>query len=119
MSNGIVFKGVEFKSVVDMMNQRGVNKGGRVQQFVDSECIRLADKFVPSDNGVLRGSAVANTVIGSGQIKYSTPYARRWYYEAANFQGAPRRGNHWFDRMKQANAKAILSGAAKVAGGKI
>lgn len=35
----------------------------------------------------------------------------------ANFQEAPRRGNHWFDRMKQNGGKdEILAGARKLAG---
>ena len=53
----------------------------------------------------------------SGQIKYRTPYARRWYYMPANFHEAPERGNYWFDRMKQQYKNQILEGAKKIANG--
>ena len=56
--------------------------------------------------------------MGSGEIVYNTPYARRWYYMPADFQEAPERGNYWFDRMKQQYAQKILAGAARIAGAK-
>ena len=101
-----------------LMHTRGLEPGGPVQQFIDSECLRLCDPLVPFDQGTLKESGVINTVVGSGEIKYRTPYARRWYYMPANFQGAPDRGNYWFDRMKNNGGKdQILRGAAKLAGG--
>lgn len=33
----------------------------------------------------------------------------------ANFQGAPMRGNYWFERMKQQYKKQILQGAKDIA----
>lgn len=61
-------------------------------------------------------SGIQNTQIGSGEVVYNTPYARRWYYMPANFQEAPQRGNYWFDRMKVEYGRAILEGAARIAG---
>ena len=87
------------------------------QKFIDSECLRLCEELVPLDQGTLAKSGIINTQIGSGEVKYRTPYARRWYYMPANFQEAPRRGNYWFERMKQNGGKdQILAGARKLAG---
>ncbi len=90
-----------------------------VQQFTDSEVLRLCDDLVPKDTGILKQSGIMHTQIGSGQVKYRTPYARRWYYMPADFQEAPQRGNYWFERMKQKGGKQqILKGAKKLAGRK-
>lgn len=110
---------VIMKSPEEILRARGLEEGGAVQQFIDSEVLRLCDPYVPRDQGILIKSGILNTVIGSGTVMYSTPYARRWYYEPANFQGAPKRGNYWFERMKNEGGKAkILQGAARIAGGK-
>lgn len=100
-----------------ILAKRNLEKGGKVQKFIDSECLRLCEPLVPWDNGDLARSGKNNTVLGSGQIRYRTPYARRWYYMPADFQEAPRRGNYWFERMKQNGGKdEILTGAKKLAG---
>lgn len=88
-----------------------------VQEFVDSECLRLCDPLVPKDTGILKQSGIMHTQIGSGEVKYRTPYARRWYYMPASFSEAPERGNYWFERMKAQYKQQILAGAKKVAGG--
>lgn len=93
------------------------NTFNTVQEFVDSECLRLCEDKVPKRENILIESGHLNTVFGSGQIKYRTPYARRWYYMPANFHEAPERGNYWFDRMKQQYKNQILEGAKKIASG--
>jgi len=90
-----------------------------VQQYVDNECLRLCEPMVPKDSNILIQSAKINTIIGSGELRYRTPYARRWYYMPANFQEAPERGNYWFERMKQKYKKRILAGAQKIAEGRV
>lgn len=99
----------------EVLRNHGLEDGGRVQQYVDSECLRLMDQFTPRDTGNLIANAIANTVIGSGTIKYRTPYARRLYYNPQySFQGAPQRGGYWFERMKQQYKESILNGAARI-----
>lgn len=100
-----------------MLRKRGLQEAGPVQSFIDSECLRLCDQFVPKDTGALKQSGIINTMIGSGEIRYRTVYARRWYYMPADFQEAPQRGNYWFERMKQQYKDKILAGAKKIAGG--
>lgn len=113
----LFFKGLSV-SPEEIMKNHDVGKGSKVQQFVDNECIKHMDKYTPKDTGDLIRSATNNTSIGSGQIVQHTPYARRWYYTPANFSEGPRRGNKWFERMKESHKSDILSGAAKIIGAK-
>lgn len=109
---------LELDDIKDILKKRGLLEGGRAQKFVDSEVLRLCAPYVPFDMGILSESGAANTIFGSGNVIYNTPYARRWYYNPANFQGAPMRGNYWFERMKNNGGKAIiLKELAALAGG--
>lgn len=108
----------EMKSLAALIADRKLNDGGGVQRHIDYEVLRRCKPYVPFKEGVLSDSGFSHTDIGSGTVRYSTPYARRWYYQPAKFNEAPKRGNHWFERMKQhGGTEAILRGAAKIAGG--
>jgi hypothetical protein len=52
----------------------------RAQMFIDSECIRLLAPYTPRSNGMLEQSVKLGTVIGSGELRYLSPYARYLYY---------------------------------------
>lgn len=86
------------------------------QKFVDSECLRHCAPLMPFDQHTLIESGQINTQIGSGQVKWRTPYARRWYYMPADFskEHNPEAGNYWFERMKQQRLEEIRKGAQKV-----
>lgn len=86
----------------------------RAQCFVDSEVLRLSDPLTPRLTGALIKSGTLGTVIGSGEVSYNAPYARRQYYEHS---GQGLRGSKWFERMKAANKDKILEGAEKIARG--
>lgn len=101
-----------------LLKKRHLEDGGSVQKKVDSECLRLMAGYTPLDTAQLVRSATDNTVIGSGRIVQRTPYARKHYYKPARFQGAPKRGNRWFERMKADHKERILESARSVAGGK-
>lgn len=101
------------------LKSRGLEKGGKVQVFIDSECLRLSERKIPKDTNALIRSGQINTKVGSGQVIWRTPYARRLYYHPEyNFNEAPERGAYWFDRMKKQYGKQILKNAAKLAGGR-
>lgn len=90
---------------------------GQVQCFVDSEVLRLMQPYTPLRTGMLIKSATLGTVIGSGRIKQTTPYAARQYYTTATTRSYdPRRGAYWFERMKIDQKGIILRGAAQRAG---
>lgn len=78
---------------------RIMHKLDRAQKVIDSEVLRRCDPLVPFKTGVLKGSGIYGTKIGSGVIRYTAPYAKRQYY-----WGRPakygQRGRKWFGRMK-------------------
>lgn len=88
----------------------------KAQEFVDSECLRYMNPLTPRRSGYLIKSATLGTVIGSGEIEYLAPYARRQYYEHSGGEG--QRGQKWFERMKAQKLDAIRKGAANFAAGK-
>lgn len=99
----------------------GIGEGGRVQKFIDSECLRRSDKYTPKRTGELIRSGTRGTVIGSGKIVYLAPYARSNYSFNAGrgLQGTANgglRGRLWFKRMCNAHRMTILRGAAQIAG---
>jgi len=91
----------------------------KAQVFVDSEVLRLSEKFTPLLTGILIKSGTLGTEIGSGLVQWIAPYARHQYYLARVPGSAtgPLRGPMWFERMKQAYGKKIVAGAKKIAGG--
>lgn len=116
--------------------QKWQGKINNAQKFVDSECIRLMDKYTPMRTGMLVKSATLGTRIGSGKIKQIAPYARYQYYGklmvssttgSAFSRGEkkvltdtdlkhskavhPLAGPFWFERMKKDHVKKILAGA--------
>ena len=65
---------------------------GYFEPLLAEQVARLCDPYVPLDNSPLKNSA---RVVGSS-VMYSTPYARRQYYE---HKGDGLRGAHWERRM--------------------
>lgn len=109
------------KPTRQLLAERGLDKGGKVQKFIDSECIRRMDPLTPKRTGTLIRAATLGTVIGSGKIKQATPYAKEAYYNNGGhgIQGTARgglRGRLWFKRMKAAHGRVILDGACRYAG---
>ena len=81
--------------------------------------MRLTNEKMPFDQHILIESGILNTQIGSGKIRYRTPYARRLYYHPEyNFstEKNPEAGAYAFERMKQQYKDQILKGAKTIAG---
>ena len=97
----------------EILKRRNLETGGLVQQTIDSEVIRYCDLKVPMDTGMLKDSAISATDIGTGEVIYNTPYARKQYYENS---GTGQRGKLWFERMKADNLDDILRTAANISG---
>lgn len=102
-------------------NEKAKQNFANAQKYVDSEALRLSDPYVPMDTGMLKKSGVSGTVIGSGVIEYTAPYARLQYYTNAGRgrQGLTKhnshnykclRGKFWFERMKADHKQEILQG---------
>lgn len=132
------------KPTAQMLAGRGLLENGKVQRFIDSECIRLMAPYTPALGGNLEKSATVGTKIGRGEIHQAAPYARYQYYSKLMVSSStgssyaksrekkvltekdltyntslhPQAGPYWFERMKADYGARILSGAAKIAGGK-
>ncbi len=115
--------GFTIKPTEELLKKRGLQSGGKVQKFIDSECIRCMDKYTPFQTGFLKRSVILGTVIGTGILRYIATYARAVYYTNAgrgkqgNAKGGLR-GREWFERMKAVYGKLILTNAAKLCGAK-
>lgn len=135
---------LDMNSLIQLMKERGLQDNGTVQKFIDSEVIRLMSPYVPMLGGSLDKSTTLSTVIGSGLVQQSTPYARFQYYGKVmvdpetgspwaragvkkvitdrdlvhNTSRHPQAGPFWFERMKADKNEDILEGAKKIAGAK-
>ena len=102
---------IRFKTAV-MPDKSKLNaKVQRVQRFVDSEVLRRCDPLVPKKSGILKRSGIERTKIGSGVVRYYTPYARYQYYKG---RVSVTRGRKWFQRMKSEQGQAILNAAQRM-----
>ncbi len=104
--------------------ERGLGDHGRAQVALDSEVVRLCSPYVPVDTGTLQRSGSTATDFGSGEVMYSTPYARRIYYthkgaaaHSAKTQD-PRAGSLWLERMKADHMNDLKSVVERETGGK-
>lgn len=93
----------------DCIRNLGLEERGKVQQTVTNEVMKLSDDYVPFDlaglyenPGRLKDSA---HIENGTEVVWNAPYARRWYYEDANFQGAPVRGTYWVPRTDQGSCQ--------------
>lgn len=98
------------------MKRLNMEDRGKVQQVIDSEVLRLCDPLVPFDTGALKDSGNTYTEIGSGEVVYRTPYARKQYYILMNHDG--KRTAYWFEHMKQEGGVDAILRKAKGAIGK-
>lgn len=91
----------------------------KAQRFVDSEVLRLSEKYTPLLTSMLIKSGILGTEIGSGLVQWIVPYARPQYYSPREpgSQTGPLRGPHWFARMKFVSGRTIIAGAKRIAGG--
>ncbi len=113
--------GFTIKPTEQLLRERGLQKGGKVQKFIDSECIRHMDKYTPFQTGFLKRSVILGSVIGSGILRHIAPYSRSVYYNNAGrgIEGTARggkRGRKWFEVMKTFHLSEIIEGAKKLAG---
>lgn len=67
----------DFKKI---LSNHGLQAGGRVQKFIDSEVVRQCEPYTPFLSGTLARSPYLATEFGSGLVTYSTPYAHYQYY---------------------------------------
>jgi|GEM_PF-171376 hypothetical protein len=96
---------------------RELAKGGRLQKFVDSEVLRGCEPYIPMRSGMAKKSGILHTLIGTGIVKWSTPYIRYIYFGwvmtgnapkkvtsiPLQYHGGGKRGRLWCERYKADN----------------
>ncbi|MCM1506614.1 MAG: minor capsid protein [Ruminococcus flavefaciens] len=99
------------------LDLKGVNpqKIHDTQKFVDSEILRRSSAYVPHDTGNLEFSGQSKTRIGTGIIRYETPYAKRQYFKG---KSSGQRGRKWVKRMWLSQGKQIVKSANKMLSGR-
>ena len=74
--------------------RRVQKNASRAQMKLDAQVVADSNYHCPLKTGTLQRSAIIGTVIGSGTVRWVTPYARRQYY------------GEGFDRSKDPNPNA-------------
>ena len=75
------------------------------QPKLDQTVLKDSNYYAPMDEGFLRSSAINNSNIGSGELKWVTPYARAQYYGLPNKSKDknPNAQMKWFEVAKSKN----------------
>ena len=75
----------------------------RAQIKLDAQILADSNYYCPMKQSVLQKSAIIGTVLGSGRIRWITPYARRQYF-GVNFDHSksanPNACAKWFEAAK-------------------
>ena len=74
----------------------------KAQAPLDAMIMADSNYFCPIKTGKLQQSAITNTQIGTGEIVWRTPYARRQYYDYHRpaYQPNPNATGKWFEAAK-------------------
>jgi hypothetical protein len=92
---------VSFPKAEKVIEKLGLQKGGQVQKYVDTEIMRGCDDYVPKDTGNLLNSVYANSKPGDGKLIwdiYGNENGRNVWNDTranVNWQDAPMRGPFW------------------------
>ena len=98
--------GVNYQCTFDLdkcIKTLGLDERGRVQQAIDETFLTGVEPYVPFLEGNLIDSGIENTIIGSGEIVWNTPYAQYMWngivYEDPKLHCAGfKTENGWFSR---------------------
>lgn len=91
------------------------------QAIVDSEVMRLMEPYMPLDTGTMIRSMQLTTVVGSGEVKVSTPYALAVLRGkgAVGRPTGPLRGPQYFERFKADKLPELKRKLEAVTGGTV
>lgn len=93
----------------------------QAQKYLDSQVLKDTDKYVPMRTGILVKSGILGTRIGSGEIEYIAPYAKKLYYGVTiklSKSRHPLACAKWFEASKAVNKRSWLAEVRKIAGGR-
>lgn len=94
--------------------RKGLNEGGRVQQFFANECARRMDPYIPyAEHGGVHLKTNYTVAPDGTYIQYHQPYATKQYFEN---RGKGLRGKEWDKRMWVDQGQGIVQSVAAYAG---
>lgn len=133
---------INLKSAEQIIKERGLEPGGKVQLAFADALVAYGDKRTPMQQGFLKASAKVQD--GGKRIYYPGPYARYLWYGVVmkgkppkhtviqpdfdrdpkeqgelQFQGEPTRGKYWLMRTWQDDGNKILHEIAEMIGGTV
>lgn len=98
--------GLKFDTKISV-NENGIKsnieeQARKTQAGLDSLILSDSNYFCPIKTGTLQKSAIINSRIGSGELVWKTPYARRQYYDYHKppYQPNPNACGKWFEAAK-------------------
>lgn len=82
-------------------------KKQKAQKLLDQKVLTDSNFFIPKDTSNLEKSGILKTVIGSGIVRWVTPYARRQYFEfkRKSHLKNPNAVYKWFESAKVRHQK--------------
>lgn len=86
-------------SVQKMMENCGLNEGGRVQKYIDNFVLEQSEPYMPHKTGMLIASGTSSTKIGSGKVIWNTPYAH--YMNEGRLMVSPTTGSSWAKKYEE------------------
>ena len=77
------------------------------QRALDAKVLQDSNFYIPMNSGSLKNSGITATVIGSGKVEWSAPYAADQYYGNPNksHQKNPNARMKWFEVAKAQKLK--------------
>lgn len=94
-------------NVQTILNEAGIKadidaSAKKVQAPLDALILQDSNYFCPIKTGTLQKSAIINSRLGTGELVWRTPYARRQYYEYSKppYQPNTNACGKWFEAAK-------------------
>ena len=119
---------IDTSSVAKILNDRGLQSGGKVQQKLTSEIYKQAEPYTPMRSKTL----IRTAEVGKDHITYVQPYSRYLYYgkvmvgkppkqvtnKDLHYGSGGKRGAMWIPRMWEEKKDEITKEVIKEAGAK-
>jgi len=81
---------------------------GRLQPILDTQVLKDSNYYAPMDTGNLMSSGITGSKIGSGQLQWTAPYAKKMYYGVGykfDLSANPNAQAKWFEKAKATKMK--------------
>ncbi|NIK12871.1 minor capsid protein [Alkalibacillus almallahensis] len=107
-----------FKVSIDLKNtkEKLPKSLGKAQVVLDNQVLKDSNNYVPMDTKNLRDSGIRETDLGTGQVNWETPYAKKLYYNPQydfSKDDNPNAQGLWYEAAKANHKKDWIDVAQK------